>query len=199
MKRRHFTAQQNICSAPNCTGKATRKSLCDKHYRRVLKHGSLKLDQPSPTHKGAQLIWLLQVWATETDECVTNPFPGKSNGYGQVFIDGKKLYPHRIACYLRNGPAPSKKHHAAHSCGNSGCVNPKHLDWKTATENQADKITHGTIIRGEDQWNAKLDRDAVRKIRAIKGKSHAEIAQLFSVAQTTVSDIIGRRTWGWLE
>lgn len=50
----------------------------------------------------------------------------------------------RVVCERVNGPAPTEKHETAHGCGNSWCVNKRHLRWATHIENEADKLIHGT-------------------------------------------------------
>jgi hypothetical protein len=103
---------------------------------------------------------------------------------------------------MTNGPPPTSKHQAAHSCGkgNLGCVSPKHLSWKTRAENEADKIEAGTSNRGERQWRAKLTADQVRAIRAREGTMTKEkIAEQFGVSPACIAAIHHRENWAWLD
>jgi hypothetical protein len=89
------------------------------------------------------MLWIRDVALKhDSDDCLIWPFSGSSNGYGSTVRQGKKLYIHRYICELVRGPAPTPKHHAAHSCDNGpgGCVNFKHLSWKTSAENQLDRF-----------------------------------------------------------
>lgn len=54
-------------------------------------------------------------------------FSLKSNGYGQVFRDGKNQYAHRWVYELYFGDIPEDKE-LDHLCRNKACVNPDHLD-----------------------------------------------------------------------
>ncbi len=99
-------------------------------------------------------------------------------------------------CKLVNGLPAKASLHAAHNCGNAGCVNPKHLRWATNAENQADKEIHGTVAHGEAIGLAKLTEDAVREIRCLSAVlTQQDIAKRFCVAQATVWGVIHRKTW----
>jgi hypothetical protein len=135
------------------------------------------------------------------DGCLTWPFAKDRDGYGQIRVNGRTVVVSRYVCELVNGPAPTPKHEAAHSCGNGdkGCIAPDHLDWKTPSENNADKLIHGTINRGERNGKAKLSEAAVREIIAMKGKEmQIKLAEKFGVSNKTVSDIHTGRKWAWL-
>jgi hypothetical protein len=135
------------------------------------------------------------------DECLIWPYSKGSNGYGLVKHNGKHALVHRLVCEEVNGPPPTLKHEAAHSCGNGhlGCVNPKHLRWDTPKGNAADRIIHGTHRRGERQWQAKLTVDKVLAIRSLEGKfTKKEIGNMFGVVRQTISDIILRKKWAHL-
>jgi hypothetical protein len=74
----------------------------------------------------------------------------------------------RVMCKLAHGPAPTPKHHAAHSCGkgHEACINPKHLRWATPRENAADAKLHGTFKpppSGGKPWSE--ERKAKVKLR----------------------------------
>lgn len=136
----------------------------------------------------------------EGDECLLWPFGHNGAGYARLALPGRG-YVHRLLCEAVHGPAPSGKHEAAHICGRGaeGCVNKRHLTWKTHKENMADQLVHGTRAFGEKNGNAVLTEQDILAIRSLSGKAlHREIAAQFGVARGTVSDIIGRRRWGHL-
>lgn len=121
------------------------------------------------------------------DYCLIYPFARDPSGYGHFGRKGKKVYVHRFMCEARNGPPPSPKHHAAHSCDNGygGCVNPWHLSWKTPSENQLEGKSHPKRI---------LTPDAVTEIRRSALPDHV-LAQHYGVRLTTVQKARLGQTW----
>lgn len=83
--------------------------------------------------------------------------------------------------------------------GHEACVNPKHLYWATPSENQNERVKHGTSNRGTRQWQAKLTEQDVRSIRKLFGsKSLSEIAGQFGVSRGAIKDIQRGKNWAWL-
>lgn len=114
---------------------------------------------------------------------------------------GRRTLASRVMCVLAHGEPPDLSYEAAHSCGNgaNGCLNPGHLSWKTRTENQGDRVEHGTHQRGERQWKAKLTESDVRTIRKrAEQERQSVIAKDYGINQCTVSEIKTGRKWGWL-
>jgi hypothetical protein len=140
--------------------------------------------------------WLQDHLGYDGDYCLIWPFYRNPNGYGQLGYLGEDHWAHRFMCELANGPPPTPEHEAAHSCGNGkgGCAHPKHLSWKTKTENLLDCREHGTHSRHFDGNRGRLTDDQVAGIRALKGKkTQVEIAFTFGVSEPTVRDIfLGR-------
>jgi hypothetical protein len=134
------------------------------------------------------------------DECVLWPFCCDSNSYPKMTVDRKSLRVPRVICEMVYGDPPTPQHEAAHSCGIRPCINPNHLRWATKTENMADTLVHGTRIRGEQQWQAKLTEANVREIRSLKGKlTHDKIAKRFGMSIGAINCVIYGSTWGWLQ
>jgi hypothetical protein len=99
-----------------------------------------------------------------------------------------------------NGEPPSPQHHAAHNCGNASCVNPYHIRWATPSENQADRVEHGTSNRGERNGQTALTEDQVREIRALdRVISDDEISMRYGVSKSSILNILHGKTWGWLD
>lgn len=132
------------------------------------------------------------------DDCVIWPFSRNNKGYGEIRVNHKKYYAHRFICEIVHGEAPTAIHHASHLCGNGhkGCMNPRHLAWKTPSENEADKIIHGTKSVGQKQGRSKLTDDQILKIREMaRTYTQDEIAHQFGVMQPIISRIIHRKNW----
>jgi len=69
-------------------------------------------------------------------------------------------------------------------------------------QDEADSvILRGTNARGEHNGYAKLTEADIHKIRAMRraGALQREIAALFGVSQSLISDILAGKRWGWLQ
>ena len=111
-------------------------------------------------------------------------------GYGVVSFNGSQIGAHRLICEWANGPSDGKNH-AAHSCGISRCVNPKHLRWATAKENSNDNKLRGITNAGERHGVAKFSNAEVAEIRKeIKsGVKQRRICEKYGVSPMTISRI----------
>lgn len=193
-----MAAKNYKCSVPSCHAPALARSLCNRHYLRWKKYGDPQGGGPDKTPDGAPVNFLRQCFRLEHDECIPWPFARKDGGQGCLWFDGKVRVASNLLCEWTHGPAPSDGHQAAHSCGNGhiGCVNKRHLIWKTPTENSADRVAHGTDNRGRKHPLSKLADTDVREIRAMRGEvSQRELARRFGISQGTVFDIQNRKTW----
>lgn len=139
--------------------------------------------------KGPGLLWLKAHIAHEGEECLIWPQSRNHQGYGQVGYFGKVKKAHHIMCRLAHGEPPTPKHHAAHSCGNGhgGCVHPKHLSWKTPTEN---RLEARPVTKGRKH----LRPEVVLQIRK-SPKSYLGIADEFGVYFGTVGKIKRRELY----
>lgn len=146
---------------------------------------------------GTLAKWIEDHLTYDGDDCLIWPFYRSQNGYARKGT----VYVSRIICDRVYGPPPSERHEAAHSCGRGhlGCVHPKHLRWDTKAGNHADKILHGTSLRGERHNMVKLSKRDVERIisRLQNNELHQSIAHDFGVTFQTISDIKHGKTWGW--
>ena len=123
----------------------------------------------TPKGNGKTIQWIRDHATYQHEEwCLIWPF-STTRGYGTFSYLGKKYYAHHFMCELVNGPAPSDIHEAAHSCGDEGCVNPRHLSWKTPTENGLDCRQHGTHVRSRYGSAGKITLEQAETIRRLKG------------------------------
>ncbi len=178
----------------------TAESFARKHYARFSKHGDPLSGRTPP---GDPIRWIHAVAIRHVgDDCLTWPCGKGDQGYGKLTTEGgKRTGSHRYLCQLVHGEPPTSYHEAAHSCGNGhlGCVSPRHLQWKTREENEADKRIHGTHMRGERHGNAKLTEQQVIDIVGLKGdQSQLKIAKRFGVSAGTIADIHCGKKWAWL-
>ncbi|MBD9453282.1 transposase family protein [Rhizobium sp. RHZ02] len=125
----------------------------------------------------------------EGDECLIWPFNTKAKRRPVFRIKKKGHNVCRYICDKIYGPAPSMAHQAAHSCGNGhiGCVNPKHLRWATPSENQQDRVIHGTSNHGERNGYSRISDEVVQTIRDLhRTIANKEIAKRFGISPHTV-------------
>lgn len=115
----------------------------------------------------------------------------------------------RSVCCAFHGPAPSSNHQAAHGDGNKSNNCADNLRWATRPENENDKRIHGTlqcgdrhhvvtrpdtITRGSRIGTSKLTEAQVAAIR-LDDRSRAEIAAMYGITKSHISDIRSRKIW----
>lgn len=169
---------------------------CYSHYARLRRHGEPLAGRVSPGEPAT--FYEEVVLNHDRSECLFWGFAKSSRGYGKIWVDGKMEYVHRLVCEAVHGPAPTSDHQAAHSCGNGhlGCVAKNHLSWKRPIQNHADKVEHGTLVRGEKHKMAKLTEDQARQVLSLKGiEPQSLTAKRFGVCRQTISKIQSGETW----
>lgn len=141
--------------------------------------------------EGKAYAFLMEHASDEDGECLIFPFfRDPDSGYGRLSHHGDLLYAHREMCKLVNGPPPSDIHEASHSCGcgHDGCIHPKHLSWKTPSENQLDRSGHGTATTNEFGSRGKLTYEQMAEIAALKGTEPQRVtAKRYGVHFETIS------------
>jgi hypothetical protein len=134
------------------------------------------------------------------DDCLIWPYARDlERGYGYAWRDGKTVAAHREMCRVAHGDPPFDRACATHSCGKGhlGCVNPKHLAWRTQQANIADKVAHGTHLLGEVCPNAKLTASEVVKIYQ-DARAPRAIAADYGCTWQNVRSIKSGLTWSHL-
>jgi hypothetical protein len=196
----HFvrmTVAGEACSVEGCGNGVIARGMCGTHYSRWRHHGDPTVVMV--TAPGLPLQFLDDAVRYTGDDCLIWPYAINSGGYAHLQIGQRTCTASRIVCLRVHGDPTDDRVETAHSCGNSACVNPRHLRWATPKENSADRDTHGTTARGEKNGFTKLNRETVLAIREAVGTlSHAAIGRRFGINTKTVGDIISRRNWKWL-
>jgi hypothetical protein len=195
-------ATKNLCSIPECCNPAQKRGWCGAHYQRWHRHGDTLTGKPLRPSPGSRMGWVEDHANYQDDDCLRWPFCYEPNGYGQISDGGVNTSANRIMCELAHGPAPSPQYESAHNCGkgHEGCLNPNHLRWSLPVENQADRIIHGTDVRGEKNVHAKVKEDDVREIRRLYGAvGPTALVRRYGISKTAVMKIHKRENWAWLE
>lgn len=148
---------------------------------------------PPTKGKSALVDWLRVHVEYEGEGCLIWPFSRNEKGYGQVTYEGRIQKAHRVMCILAKGPPPETRYNAAHSChkGHTGCVHPKHLDWKTPSENTREGFEQRG---GTANVKRRLTIDEVEVIRT-SNKTHAQLSAEFGVAVNTIGKICRGEIW----
>lgn len=122
------------------------------------------------------------------------------NGYGQVSVDGRSEYAHRLAYELFVGPIPPGLQ-VLHTCDVGPCILPAHLFLGTQRDNVVDMWTKGRgklppLHVGEAHPLVTIPDVDVTAIlaRYFKGEQQRAIAAEFRCSQATISRFVNRVT-----
>jgi len=118
-------------------------------------------------------------------------------GYGKFSISGHSYRSHRLMWELENDPIPDGLN-VLHTCDNPPCVNPEHLFLGTQTDNIADMKNKGRQAKGEKIAQSKVTQEDVDDIRRIYSEgylSQKDIADVFGISNSQVSNIVRRISW----
>lgn len=126
----------------------------------------------------------------------------KADGYGMLWYKGRLRGAHVVSYLLHRGSIPKGKE-ICHRCSGKDrrdCVNPAHLYAGTRKQNVADGLRKGTMLLGKRNGSTKLSKTDVLNIRrrVYLGEMQMEIAEDFGVTAACISNIMARRSWGWL-
>jgi hypothetical protein len=184
---------KKTCTIDGCGKMLLANGMCSMHYNRQRRRGSPFLRNKAAN--GELAAWLNEhVLCYEGDDCQEWPFQKICNGRGGISIDGKTVLVARVVCERVHGPAPTPDHETAHSCGHAWCVTKRHVRWATHVENEADKILHGTHLRGEKIGTSRWNEGQIRFIRN-SSMSARQIEEFMGVGRDYVYSIRGYKVW----
>ena len=184
--------------------------MCRMHYNR-LRRGSDLYKRESRRGLCLEDRFWQHVDRGDTNQCWEWTGRRDRDGYGQFVLyppDALKkrtVKSSRLAYELANG-SPAKDN-VLHRCNNRPCCNPEHLYDGTLSQNALDAVAAGTSsvlrpdhprARGESSGMSKLTNQAVREIReryAAGGVTQQQLADVYGVSQSKISDVVNRRTW----
>lgn len=113
-----------------------------------------------------------------------------SSGYGVLWKNNKQVYAHRNAVNAKEGDV------VMHTCDNRACINPKHLQIGTHSDNSKDMVLKNRQAKGENCGNSKLTKEEVFQIKSYLGVlSSRKVANIFNISKTNVLDIWKNKIW----
>lgn len=181
------------CTIEGCGRRNRAHGMCVLHYTRFVRHGD-------PHHRkraanGECLEWLHAHARYAGGDCLKWPF-AVLRGRGYVDFNGHMTTAGRAMCILAHGEPPSGAYEAAHSCGkgHEGCVNPRHLSWKTSADNHADKLVHGTDNRGAKHPCAVISESDAERI-IVRGEPVAALAKELGIGKSMIHAIRAGKAW----
>lgn len=118
-----------------------------------------------------------------------------TRGYAQVRHNGAVVSAHRVALELSGVPLKANDL-VLHQCDVRHCINPQHLRVGTHIENVRDAVARKRYPYGTKVVTAKLDDSKVKTIKEwSKSRTQKQLAEIFGVAQTTISHILTGKAW----
>lgn len=122
-----------------------------------------------------------------------------TNAYGYAVVslrrDGRsyKKFIHLLVLETFFGERPNNSV-ARHLDGDKENNSAPNLRWGSYSENERDKLLHGTGNQGARHGMSKLTEDDVREIRA-SAEPQRTLARQYQVSQSNISRIKRRATW----
>jgi hypothetical protein len=135
-----------------------------------------------------------------SDETYLNKKYGKYGSFKWIstFKNAKNIGAHRCSYMLFKGEIPEGML-VRHSCNDSLCVNPEHLELGNHKQNKQDSIDSKRHSFGEGHcgYRNKLNQDQVQEIikRCNNGESPTKIAPEYGVKRETIFGIKHNRIW----
>jgi hypothetical protein len=189
------------CSVEGCEGKCFGKGLCHRCHNREWRRKRFDSNSRHDIGNGTtpeERFWD-RIEKQGVDECWEWQRKVNSNGYGSVALvlpDGRPLRgAHRLAYYYTYGIVPQLC--ILHSCDNTRCCNPKHLQEGTVQDNNADKVAKGRQARGEKQSNSKLlDKDIpILRQRFSDGEQIKVLAVEYGISHSAMWKVVTKRSY----
>lgn len=181
---------KRICKMDMCGKPHAAKGFCQSHYKANKRYGDPLIKRTAGN--GELVKFLESILSTDLDGCIDWPY-GCNKGYGKITFRGTQMFASRAICIMHRGE-PLEEMQAAHDCGRTLCVNPNHIFWKTAKQNNDDKKYHGTFLVGEKVHNSKLTEDDVRAIR-ISNLTAAKASLKYGVTRGHINMIRRGSCW----
>lgn len=125
------------------------------------------------------------------------------NGYWQISLSNGRqrwFHVHSLVCIAFHGPRPAG-YVACHNDGVRANNTAANMRWDTRSNNEMDRVKHGTSNRGARHGMAKFSETQIRQVKQLlaEGKlSQRGISRLVGIAQQHISSIKRGKTWSHL-
>lgn len=118
-----------------------------------------------------------------------------THGYHRITLcDGKGRrrdeYIHRMVCLAFNGEPPDPACHADHIDADRANNSEQNIRWLSPSLNRASR----KMQNGSARWNAKLDDDIVRAMRA-NPENSIHLAERFGISRKYLRVILANKVW----
>lgn len=174
------------CAVDGCVRLTRVGKVCDMHKDRKRASGSYGPPGPIPELTLEQRFWRKVDQSAGPDSCW--PWRGVRAGhrYGQVTVNGRHDYAHRLSYELARGPIPEGML-IQHSCDNRPCVNPAHLSVGTVATNAQDMMVKG-------RHRTALKREEIEQVLALRAQRvpYAVLAPRFGRTVAGLSAMVNR-------
>lgn len=185
------------CTVTNCPHPIRARGLCEKHYSRLRRHGSVDVTfKPRTASPAEQFRHYLPgdppPAPSPTEGCWLWPGTIADTGYGTFAVSGVRYGVHRISYELFVGPIPAGLL-VLHSCDVRACVQPAHLSAGTQAENLAGMVARGRSLVGESNPGMRLSSVKVAELRAryaAGGVTQRALGAEYGIKQAQVSRIV---------
>lgn len=180
------------CTAEGCDKLQLAKGLCQTHYHRLRRTGTLA-DPQTPS-------WFERAIEKTRKEGDCWVFLGAKGGggYGVIKVDGRQHILTRLSFNELVEPLRPGMF-VCHKCDNRACWNPDHLFQGTHDDNMRDMVLKGRSDRttGEKKHTSKLSNSDVSSIKQLlrQGLPQRKVAAIFNVSQSCIGGISLGRRW----
>ena len=183
-----------LCTVDGCCEAHHAHGYCVKHSCRFVRHGD---PLGGGRDRGSAMEFVRSALSSVTEACVKWPFATIANGRPVMKYKGKTQYASRVILSLATGDPITTELVARHKCRTVSCINPRHLEWGTHSQNMMDRVRDGTDNRGERHPLSRLTNAQVLEIYKSKGR-HVDLAKLYGVRPMVIGNIRNGKTWSHL-
>ena len=151
--------RRKLCAAHGCERWSHAKGYCEGHYARVLRGATVEAPvRMVKVFPRARTISQYMKDRTKVTETGCHLWCGitSGDGYPRIYFKGVSRAAHRVAYELQNDIALSPAVPVHHTCGESMCVNPLHLQAITPHENTAEMLERTYYKRRIAELEAQL-------------------------------------------